>query len=220
MPLLLTRGYGSQGDGTGSGLASTNGLGDPGAAIIGGTFALLLVEVYEDRLEAVFSVPVQAIGAAADPTQWVVTTLVSGAPVPVASSVVVAGPRIKIYMSEAREGVLYTLNLPVFGIKDLSNNPYTGPFTYDYLAVGLEPFVALAGAQDGYHVKVIFSEPVQTAEALVPSNYVITGGGGLSVYEVTQETAQTYILRTSLQTVGQTYTVTVSNVKDLVGNLI
>jgi hypothetical protein len=220
MPFPITKGFGSQGDGTSSALISTQGYGDPGASNACTTFSLLLVEVYEDRLELVFSVPVQAIGPAAVGAGWPITTLVGGAPVPTVTNVVVAGPRIKLFTTEARDGVLYTLHFPVVGIKDLSDNPYSGPFTYDFLGNGIEPFVSLAGAEDGFHVKVIFSEPVVVSEALVPGNYVITGGGGLTVFEVTQETAQSFILRTSMQTVGQTYTVTVSNIHDLLGNLI
>lgn len=221
MPFPITKGFGSQGDASSSGLVSTQGYGDPGAPSGAcNTFTLLLVEVFVDRLELVFSTNVVAVGPAATPSQWVITTAVSGAPIPVVTSVVVAGPRIKLYTTEAKDGVLYTLHFPVVGIKDIPLNPYPGPFTYNFVAAGSAPFVALAGAEDGYHVKVIFSEAVVESEALIPGNYVITGGAGLSVYEVEKETDQVYKLRTSLQVVGQTYTVTVSNVHDLLGNLI
>lgn len=220
MPFPITKGFGSQGDGTSSALVSTMGYGDPGPAGPCSTFALLLAEIYEDRIELIFSVPVAVAGPAAVGAGWPITTLVSGAPIPTVTSVQVVGPRIKLFTTEARTGVLYTLNFPIVGLTDMSSNPYSGPFTYNFLGNGIEPYVSLAGAEDGYHVKVIFSEPVVVAEALIPANYVITGGAGLTVFEVTQETAQSFILRTSLQTVGQTYTVTVSNVHDLQGNLI
>ena len=182
MPFLITQGLGSQGDGSGSGLISTKGLGDPGIPTGAcNTFTLLLTEVYGNRIELVFSTNVQAIGPAAVPAQWTVTTGVGGAPIPVITSVVVVGPRIKLYYTEAREGVLYLLNFPVVGIKDMSNNPYPGPFTSAFIGVGINPYVVVAGADDGYHVKVIFSEPVVAAEALIAGNYVITGGAGLTV---------------------------------------
>ncbi len=221
MPFPITKGFGAQGDSSGSGLAVTLGYGDPGVPMGAcNTFTLLLAEVYEDRIELIFSTNVQAVGPAADPAQWTVTTLALGVPIPVVTSVVVAGPRIKLFYTEARTGILYTLHFPVVGIKDLSLNPYPGPFTYDFTGLGINPFVSLAGAEDGYHVKVIFSEQVVVAEALIPANYAITGGGGLTVFEVTQETALVYRLRTSLQTPGQSYLLTVSNIHDLQGNLI
>lgn len=221
MPFPITKGFGSQGDASSSALVSTQGYGDPGVPTGScNTFTLLLTEVFSDRIELVFTTNVQTIGPAAVPAQWIVTTAVSGAPIPVVSSVVVAGPRIKLYYSEARDGVLYVLNLPVVGIKDMSNNPFPGPFTTNFSGVGIPPYLVVAGAEDGYHVKVIFSEPIVTSEALVAGNYVITGGAGLTVYEVTQETALTFVLRTSLQTIGQSYLVTVSNIHDLQGNLI
>ncbi len=219
MPFPITKGFGSQGDGSGSGLASTQGYGDP-AAPGGASFTLLLIEVYPDRLELVFSTNVQAVGPALVPSQWTVTTAVSGAPIPVVTDVIVAGPRIKLYHTEERTGVLYLLNLPVVGIKNMGGDLYAGPFTANYTGVGVVPYLVVAGSDDGYHVKVIFSEPVVVSEALIPSNYVITGGAGLTVYEVTQENATIFELRTSLQQVGQSYLLTVSNVHDLQGNLI
>lgn len=217
MPFPITKGFGSQGDGTSSGLASVMGYGDPGAS---SGFTLLVTEVYSDRLELVFSTNVQVIGPAADPAQWTITTGVSGAPIPVVSSVVVVGPRIKLYYSEGRTGVLYLLHLPVVGIQSIFAVPYGGPFTAAFNGIGIVPYLVVAGAEDGFSVKVIFSEPVVVAEALIPANYVITGGAGLTVFEVTQENAQIFELRTSLQVVGQSYLLTVSNVHDLQGNLI
>lgn len=220
MPFPITRGLGSQGDGTGSGLLSIQGLGDPGAAIIGGTFALLVVEAFPEQLSVIFSVPVQAIGPAADPSQWVITCAGPEA-IPVVTAVNVVGPKIFLTTTETSENILYTLHIPAFGVKDLSGNPFTGPFTYNYLsATGTDPILAMAGAPDGFHVRVIFNEPVRAVEALVAGNYTITGGAGLTVYDVVQETAQTYVLRTSLQVVGQSYTVTANNIRDLAGNLI
>lgn len=219
MPFPITKGFGSQGDGSSSGLTSTQGYGDP-AAPGGAGFTLLLIEVYPDRLELVFSTNVQVTGPAALPAQWTVTTGVSGAPIPIVTDVVVAGPRIKLYHTEERTGVLYLLNLPAVGIKNLANDLYAGPFSAAYTGVGIVPYLLVAGSDDGYHVKVIFSEPVVVSEALIPGNYVITGGAGLTVYEVTQENATIFELRTSLQVVGQSYLLTVSNVHDLQGNLI
>ena len=220
MPFPITKGLGNQGDGSSSALLITQGYGDPQAAASCFAFSLITIEVYQDRLELVFSTNVQVVGPAAIPSQWTITTAVPGVTIPTVTSIQVVGPRIKLFITEPRDGVLYTLNFPAVGIEDLSANPYPGPFTTNFTGIGTPPYVALAGAEDGFHVKVIFSEIVVESEALVAGNYLITGGAGLTVYDVFKETDQVYRLRTSLQVVGQTYTVTVSNIHDLIGNLI
>jgi hypothetical protein len=85
---------------------------------------------------------------------------------------------------------------------------------------------------DGTHIRVIFSEAVVVSEALTTSNYVISipgrgggggGGHGLStptVISVAQETDLTFILTTTPQDVGQTYSLTVSGIYSLNGDLI
>lgn len=186
----------------------------------GADLILLSVTPFADRLELNFSATVQAVGLAAMPSSWSATTAAPGAPLPTFTSVVAVGSQIKLYMTEVKGGALYVLNIPVTGIKDLSSNPFLGPFTANFIGVAAPPYVVLAAAEDGYHVRVIFSETVVEAEALIASNYVVTGGAGLTVYEAVKETNNIYKLRTSLQVVGQTYTVTVSNIHDLLGNLI
>jgi len=186
----------------------------------GAALMLLSVNAFADRLELNFNVTVLAVGLAADPSAWSATTAVPSAPLPTFTSVVVSGSQVKLYMTEVLGSALYVLNIPLVGLKDLSSNPYLGPFTANFVGVGSPPYVVLAAAEDSYHAQVIFSEPVVVAEALVPANYVITGGGGLTVYEVTQVDPKIFKLRTSLQDVGQSYTLTVSNIHDMLGNLI
>lgn len=221
MPFLITQGYGNQGDGSSSALATTLGFGGPGLPSgLCNTFVLLLTEVYVDRIELVFSTNITISGPATVPSQWTITSVATGVPIPTVTSVTSAGPRVKVYYTEGRAGNLYTLAIPVVGIKDVSANPFPGPYTTNFLGVGISPFVVVAGADDGQHVKVIFSEPVQSAGALLASNYTITGGAGLVVYDVTQVNSQIYELHTSLQVVGQAYTLTVTNILDLLGNPI
>ena len=83
-----------------------------------------------------------------------------------------------------------------------------------------KPVLASAVAIDGHHLRISYNERVMPADALISSNYSITGGGGLTVLAVVMETETVYVLTTTLQTPGQLYTVTVSNVRDLDGNPI
>ena len=203
MPLIVTQGYGNGGGGGGGG-------GGP-------AFTLTTVNVFEDRLEAVFSTTMQVQGLAAVPANWYITSLTPAVPIPVVASIIVAGNTIKLYTTEARTGVAYILNFPLLGIKSTLNDDYMGPWTYNYVGNGIEPFVSLAAAEDGFHVQVIFSESVLESEALIAGNYNIPG---LTVYGVSKITDLVYLLTTSLQTVGASYTVTVSNIHDGQGNLM
>ena len=93
-------------------------------------------------------------------------------------------------------------------------------YTWPVVAESVPPTLLLARAVDARTVDVIFSEPVVVSEALVPTNYVITGGAGLTVSAVQQISVDTFRLTTSKQVVGQSYLVTASNIHDLAGNLI
>jgi len=77
------------------------------------------------------------------------------------------------------------------------------------------PYIYEAVAIDGRHLRVIFSERVQTSYALNAANYTITGASDLIVYSVTMETESVFILTTSLQAPGQLYQVTAANILDL-----
>ena len=85
---------------------------------------------------------------------------------------------------------------------------------------GFEFGLGAAAAVDGTHVTVIFSEDVVVIEATNPANYVITGGAGLTVISVAQESSSTFVLTTSPQISGANYLLTASNIHDLNGDLI
>ena len=205
------------GDGTSSGLLSVDGMGSPWT---GSFVTLASMEIYGDRMELVFGVPVAVVGIAVLSEYWPITGSTPGAPVPIVSSVEVSGVRIKLYYSEGRDGASYSLVIPVVGVQDLAANPFMGPFTQAFTGVGIDPFCVLAAAEDALHAHVIFSEPVNEEDALIAANYTITGGGGLIVYSVTKVNSTTYRLKTSLQGVGHSYTVSINNIRDSAGNYI
>jgi hypothetical protein len=77
------------------------------------------------------------------------------------------------------------------------------------------PNLASAIALDGHRLHITFSEPVNTDDAMVASNYYVTGD--LRVLAVVMETETSYVLITSRQTPGFTYEVTAINIRDLTG---
>lgn len=80
------------------------------------------------------------------------------------------------------------------------------------------PSIVLSRSIDARTVEVLFNEAVVEDEALTAANYSIDGG--LTVSAVVKVTSSIYRLTTSKQAVGDLYTVTVSDIHDLVGNLI
>ncbi|MGE5351160.1 MAG: T9SS type A sorting domain-containing protein [Acidobacteriota bacterium] len=81
------------------------------------------------------------------------------------------------------------------------------------------PKVTGASLTSSSKLVITFSEKISTAEALLKSNYIISGG--ISVRGVTMNSTQDgVILSTSKHRKGVIYTVTVSNIKDLSGNVI
>lgn len=219
MPFPITRGLGSDGTGSLSALLTTGGYSDPGPSSNPClAFSLISLSVYFDHLALLFSTNIELDAYALTPANWPITTL-SAFPMSV-TSVSYSGPTVTLAITQGQGGTLYTLGLPLTGITDLSLNPYPGPYVQNFYAVAETFDISLAQAVDGVTVRCIFNVPVLLTDALIAANYVITLNGGLIVYSVVQETANSFLLTTSPQIPGATYDLTVSNVHDLHGNLI
>jgi hypothetical protein len=115
---------------------------------------------------------------------------------------VVGGPTLTVYATDTRGAEAVAPNAWN------CNGDSTPPVLYSVQVV------------DGTVLNVIYSEPVVVSEALVAANYAITGSGGLNVLSVERVSDTTYRVTTTLQSPGASYTLTVSNVHDLNGNLI
>lgn len=80
------------------------------------------------------------------------------------------------------------------------------------------PFILNVEVLDAFTLRVIYNEAVVTAEATNVTNYSFTSG--LAALQIISESSSVYVVTTSQQTAGQSYTLTVSNVHDLNGNVI
>ena len=102
--------------------------------------------------------------------------------------------------------------MPLNGLKTEDEEPYDGDENLPFVAGATPPTAVNAVAIDSTHVRVIFSEVVVEAGALEVTNYVIDNG--LVAVSVSKEAPTQYILETSKQTAGVSYTITVSNITD------
>lgn len=110
----------------------------------------------------------------------------------------------------------------VSGIKDLAGNTINPNFSqlsfFAPITDTIRPRVISVYSISENEVRVIFSESVDEATAELTSNYKIDG---LTVLEaVRRENYSIVDLKTTPQTVGYIYKLTVSNVKDLNGNTV
>lgn len=177
-----------------------------------GTMTWVSTTVYPNRVDLTFSGNTLLLGDVADYTQYSIT----GGTVPVTvTSIEAVGAILRVHTTEPKHGESLTLTIPTMTLKDTSLNIYYGPFSFVYTSVGVAPYIALAASLGGHSLKVIYSEPVVAADALDIANYSIPG---LTVLGAAYETDSVYILTTSLQTPGTSYTVTVTNVRDLKNN--
>ena len=118
---------------------------------------------------------------------------------------------------------LYWLsNSPFWGIYSDDNLTLLEPnlfqnliYTYDITS----PQVVGASLLDSINLEIEFSEPLDSTSALNISNYSIDNG--ISILSINKSINQNkLIINTTTHSFGQLYTITVSNVSDLSGNLI
>jgi hypothetical protein len=97
--------------------------------------------------------------------------------------------------------------------------PNPNPTSYTWNAqVNSKPFILDVIVVDAFTLRVIFNEGMVTEEATDTTNYTFTNG--LVALQIVAQSASVYIVTTTQQAAGQSYTLTVSNVHDLNGNVI
>jgi hypothetical protein len=196
MPVIVTRGLGNDG---GSSFVSTGLVSFP------------------DRLEITFNLGVAPLTLLASvPSNWTIANInLLSTPITV-NSLGVSGNVVTLHTTEGKGGDSYNLTVPLTGLQSTTSVPYSGSAVLNFTANALSPVASFAQAIDARHVRIVFSEPVVGADATNIGNYSITNS--LNVISVQQESSTSYVLYTSQQTSGTSYSITVYNVRDLAGN--
>ena len=112
---------------------------------------------------------------------------------------------------------------PYWGIYDANNTTLWRPDTFQKLEYAVNdvtaPEIISASLLDSEKLEILFSESVDTSSALNISNYSINNG--ISILSgVVSTNRHRVTLTTTSHIPGKEYTIIVSNVKDLAGNLI
>jgi hypothetical protein len=139
-------------------------------------------------------------GPAADASNWGVT----GSSTVTVRDVLVDGKVVVVLVSHPLEAAgLYSLSIPL-GLADTLTDPYQGPFDVSFTAVGDGVAILQASSIDARTIQVLF-DAKPTATALDPLSYTVSDG--LTVASVSRVTDVVYLLTTSHQLMGGSYTI-------------
>lgn len=155
-------------------------------------------------------------GPAADPSQYILTSLTGV--VATVTGVDVSGQDLILTTTEMTNGQSYTLHIPNQGLIDTSNDLFQGPFSPSFISVGASPGINMIRSVDVRHIDVIYSEGMNEGDATDRANYSIAPS--LQIVSIKKITDFWFQLTTSKQTIGQSYIVTVTGVRDLANNPI
>lgn len=199
MPIIITKGLGLE-------------------ATPGGAFTLTAISATPGLVTVTLSNSFIISGPAADSSMYVINGVTPGAYPVTPTGVSVLGSNLLITTTEMTDGETYQLIIPNVGIVSVLNEPFQGIFNPTFTGAGTRPFIVISRSIDARIVEVVYNERVIVSDATNPANYSITPGP-LAVTSVDSLTEMTYRLHTAKQTDGTLYTIVVSNVRDIAGNL-
>jgi hypothetical protein len=133
-------------------------------------------------------------------------------------SVTVVGNTVVLSTSWQANGTTYTLFLPQSWFANVGGAVFTGPFNGTFTGVATSPVIAITRTVDARTIDVYFNKPINKLDGLNINNYSINNG--LIVTACTQISDSIFRLTTSHQTLGTSYTVTASNIRDFQGIIV
>lgn len=152
-----------------------------------------------------------------NPATWAIVGI-TGRPVSV-TGVSQTGPNaVRVTTTEQTIGGSYTISVPEMAVLDtVTGNPNLAaspPFT----GVGIYPSFGPVSALDATLILLNFSEPVVDVEALNLANYAILPA--LTKVSIVKRDATSYEMTVANMNPNTTYTITVSGIHDLAGNVV
>lgn len=197
-------------------LLITKGLGSSGGSAVP---SLVSVTPSATEIVLVFSENVVLSGDALVAANWLMTPTLTGY-TPTCNSVSASTNEIVLgFSGEHTNGQPYELTIPTGILSDTGAN-YTGPFVYSYVGVGVGP-VIITISPNITEIMITYNEPVVQLEAEDAANYNITGPTTPTISSVNLVINNVYrIVLSSALNSGANYTLTVSNIHDIYGNVV
>lgn len=127
-----------------------------------------------------------------------------------------AGHTIRLHVPDQLSAQPYILTLPQQGILDANGNALTS-FIVNFSGQSVPTTLQIVKSVDERTIDIVFSEAVLEEDASNPANYSISPA--LAVTKATRITDFNYRLTTAPQTIGVTYDVTISGIRDIQGNI-
>lgn len=149
-----------------------------------------------------------------DPSNWGISGTIY--PVTVLAVNQLNPTTVRLTTSNQNTGGLYSLLTKSGAVSGGSLASVGGSFPF--VGLGVTPSVLSATPLSSNSLRVIFSEAVRGAEATVVSNYQLSNG--LAPIGVVQNSPESYTIFTTDMVPGIIYTLVVSGVHDLLGNLV
>lgn len=168
----------------------------------------------QDTVSILFNNNVALSGPATEPSAWTITGD-TGAQLLV-TEVSSVDDTVRLTVSGMKGSDVYTIRFPAGIIKPLDGTALAPPYTVSFVGVGVNLGLNTAHSLDARTIQVIFAEKPLESDALQVGNYTVNKS--IVVHSVTKNTDLVYVLKTSRQVAGTTYTVT-ANVRDADGNL-
>lgn len=196
------------------------GLGQATRGFLGGTGAggvtTPILTVGVNTLDLVYSAPVTLTSVGEDLVNWGIagTTF----PVNILTVTQLNSTTIRLTTTNQHTGGAYSLLAPLSAVLDPTSGSLSAAVTIGFTGHGVSPSVVSATPLSGNSVRVRFSEPVVSIEALALANYVVSPS--LAVTGVVQEAVDSYVVYVTTMKAGIVYTLAVSNIHDLAGNLV
>jgi len=161
-----------------------------------------------------FTAPITVSGDALDQTKYSIST--TGAAAVSIASLTVNSSSIVLGTTEQETDGVYSLSLPAGIVSADGSGAYAGSYSFTFIGSGVAPTFVNGTWLNSTHIRVAFSESVNTTDATDPTNYSISPA--LTILSIFKETDQVYILVTEEMDPATTYVVSAAGVRDLVGN--
>lgn len=194
----------------------TIGLGPPEGSGGGGAFVISSITPALKLLTLHMSNFPTIDGPAADPASYILTSLIGKSAT--VTGLDISGQDLILTTTEMTNGQTYTLHMPTQGLISTSDDKFEGPFSPSFIGVGASPGINMVRSVTVRKLDVIYSEAMREDDATDPANYQISPP--LEIKNIKMITSFWYQLTTSKQTVGQSYNVIVTNVRDIANNPI
>jgi hypothetical protein len=125
---------------------------------------------------------------------------------------------VRLFIPEVKGGQLFTLTFPPEGIKNSFGEEYSGVRNGTFTSAGVTPFVSSVSVINTERLLVTYSKPMNEWDCRDSSNYSISPD--LRILKIEKRSDNTFLLHTDPQTPAVSYSLTVTGVRDYLGNVI